>query len=350
MSVQISGGPLLPAARAVRVFSDRESWLEGRKIGGLGSSDVAAILGASPYRSPWDIYLERVLEREKPIDARAEKLFRRGHREEPRVLEDFAEEVGASSVVPLQFVIVDGPSPVSASIDSFVELDGWGWGIGEMKTDVSDARWGASGTVIETWTADARYIVREDYAAQTYSEILASGLDYGVLAVRRSLDDLRHYTFLADEKLLARMQERLAEWWYKHIVRGIQPDNDGSEACARAKERIYGVGRVRPKVTRDATAEEVALARELLTTKIEVQRLQDRERKLRSDLSDAIGDAYGIHWHGGPGGMSKALYVDVAGKTLVDADRLRAEFPEVYAKVAKTGEASRQVRLYMQEK
>lgn len=349
MSVQIANGPLLPAARAVRVFPDRDSWLAGRKTVGLGSSDVAAILGASPYRSPWDVYLERVLARDQHVDARTEKLFKRGHREEPRVLEDFAAEVGATSVLPMQFVIVDGPAPVSASIDSFVELEGWGWGIGEMKTDVSDATWGPSGAVIETWSADVRAIVREDYAAQTYSEILASGLDYGVLVVRRSLDDLRHYTLLADPALLERMRERLAEWWDEHIVKGVPPDNDGSEACARAKERIYGAGGVRPKVTREATPEETAIARELFTTKVEVQRLKDRESKLRNDLADVIANDYGIHWQG-PGGISKVLYVDVSGRDVIDADRLFAEHPEVYAKVARTTEAGRQVRLYLKEK
>lgn len=348
MSVQITNGPLLPAAKRVRVFDDRDTWLAGRREGGLGSSDVAAILGASPYRSPWDIYIERVLEHDKRVDARMEKLFKRGHREEPRVLEDFAEEVGAQ-VLPLQYVIVDGPTPVSASIDSFVNLEGWGWGVGEMKTDVSDATYGESGAVIETWTRDARAIVREDYAAQTYSEILASGLDYGVLAVRRSLDDLRHYTFLADAALLERMRQRLEEWWDRHIVKGEPPDNDGSEACARAKERIYGGDGKRSKTTREASPDEVVLSRELFTTKVEIQRLQDRERKLRNDLADVIGEGYGIHWNG-PGGLSKVLYIDVAGRELVDAELLRNEHPEVYAKVARTTDAGRQVRLYLKEK
>lgn len=347
MSVQIANGPLLPAARSVRVFSDRESWLAGRKAGGLGSSDVAAILGASAHRSPWDVYLERVLERERPVDARTERYFKRGHREEPRVLEDLAEEVAATSVLPMQFVIVDGPAPVSASIDSFVEIDQWGWGVGEMKTDVSDANWGPSGAVIETWSPAARAVVREDYAAQTYSEILASGLDYGVLAVRRSLDDLRHYFLVADPALLERMRQRLGEWWERHIVQGEPPENDGSEACARAKERIYGGAR--EKKTRPATPDEVAIARECFSTKVEIQRLQDRERKLRSDLADAIGEGYGLAWDG-PGGTSKALYIDVSGRELVDTDRLRREYPDVFAKVVKHTEPRREVRLYLQEK
>lgn len=342
--IQIANGPALPAARRVRIFQDRDQWVDGRKAG-LGSSDVAAILGVSPYRSGWDVYLERVLDRTPVADARREKYFSRGHREEPRILEDYAEEVGAVTM-PLQRVIVEGPAPIAVSPDSFVALDGE-WGLGECKTDRTFA-WGQSGTVIERWSPAARELVREDHAAQVYSQLIATGLPFGVLVVRRDMDDLRHFTVVADERLQARMLERLSEWWDRHVVRGEAPENDGSEACARAKELIFARGK-REKKTRLATAEERALARELVATKTEIQRLQDRERKLRNDLADAIGEGYGVHWDG-PGGTSKALYLDVSGRELVDVDKLRAKHPEVYAEVVRTTEPGRQIRLYMQEK
>lgn len=190
--------------------------------------------------------------------------------------------------------------------------------------------------------------MREDHAAQVYSQLIATGLPFGVLVVRRDMDDLRHFTLVADERLQARMLERLSEWWDRHVVRGEAPENDGSEACAKAKERLFSRGK-REKKTRPATDAERALARELVATKTEVQRLQDRERKIRNDLADAIGEGYGVHWEG-PGGTSKALYIDVAGRELVDVDRLRSRHPEVYAEVVKTTEPGRQIRLYMQEK
>ncbi len=344
MSVQILGGPLLPSARRVRMYEDRDTWVEGRKVG-LGSSDVAAILGVSPYRSPWDIYLERVLDRRPPPDARREKYYARGHREEPRILEDYADEVGAS-VMPLRQVIVEGPAPLAVSPDSFVALDGE-WGLGECKTDRTFA-WGPSGTVIERWTTAARELVREDHAAQVYSQLIATGLPFGVLAVRRDMDDLRHFVLVADERLQARMLERLGEWWQRHIVAGEPPENDGSEACAKAKERLYAGG-AREKKTRQATPDEVRLARELVAAKTEKQRFEDRERRLQSDLSDAIGEGYGLHFDGA-GGTSKVLYIDVAGRELVDTEKLRKEHPDVFAKVVKRTEPRREVRLYIQEK
>ena len=36
----------------------REEWLKARKLG-LGGSDMAAVLGLSPWRSPIDVWLDK---------------------------------------------------------------------------------------------------------------------------------------------------------------------------------------------------------------------------------------------------------------------------------------------------
>ena len=59
----------------------------------LGSSDISAILGLSPWKTPVDCYFEK-LGMGKPIDAAKEKLFKRGKRLEPIVLDMLAEERG----------------------------------------------------------------------------------------------------------------------------------------------------------------------------------------------------------------------------------------------------------------
>ncbi|MBZ0171584.1 MAG: YqaJ viral recombinase family protein, partial [Phycisphaerales bacterium] len=90
--IAIAQGPTLPAAVDVIVYPTEEAWREARGDG-PGSSDAAAILGASTKRGRWDVYAERVLGRRNTINA---KLARRGHREEARILEDYAEATGHS--------------------------------------------------------------------------------------------------------------------------------------------------------------------------------------------------------------------------------------------------------------
>lgn len=343
MPVAIAGGPVLPAARRVRVYPTREAWEAGRSEGGLGSSDIAAILGVSPYRGPWDVYTDRVLRQRQEVDPAKVKIFARGHREEPRILEDYAEETGAR-VLPVTQTTVDAAGlPLSVSPDAFVMVDG-AWGLGEAKTDTSGAGWGQSGAVIERWTPAARDLVREDYAAQCYAQMLATGLPFASLIVRRSLDDLRHFVLLRDEALLARIAEHVAAWWDRHVLRREPPENDGSEACLAAKARLYSAGDRKDKACRDALPDEVAIVHELVGVQAEIKALEARERKLKAELADVIGTAYGIQWPGG-----RAVFADSKGRTTIDADALRAQHPDVYAAVSRTSEPSRSLRLYVKE-
>ena len=42
----------------MNAFNEREQWLLQRRAG-LGGSDIGAILGLSPFRTPVDVYLEK---------------------------------------------------------------------------------------------------------------------------------------------------------------------------------------------------------------------------------------------------------------------------------------------------
>lgn len=60
----------------------------------LGGSDVAGILGISPWRTPLEVYLDKVQPRIKPVDPSKQKVFTRGQRMEPYVIDLLSEETG----------------------------------------------------------------------------------------------------------------------------------------------------------------------------------------------------------------------------------------------------------------
>jgi putative phage-type endonuclease len=60
----------------------------------IGGSDMAAIIGCSPWKTPYRLWLEKVGQYIEPIDAEREKLFRRGKLLEPVVLEMARQEYG----------------------------------------------------------------------------------------------------------------------------------------------------------------------------------------------------------------------------------------------------------------
>lgn len=68
------------------VQSDRRTY--------LGGSDCAAILGVSPWATPLDVFLEKTGQKVKTVDLAREKLFRRGKRLEPVVVDMLIEDEG----------------------------------------------------------------------------------------------------------------------------------------------------------------------------------------------------------------------------------------------------------------
>jgi predicted phage-related endonuclease len=60
----------------------------------IGGSDVAAILGISPWKTPLDVYLDKSQPRVETVDPARQRLFTRGQRMEPYVIDLLAEEEG----------------------------------------------------------------------------------------------------------------------------------------------------------------------------------------------------------------------------------------------------------------
>ena len=61
--------------------------------GYIGGSDAAAILGISPWKSPYQLYMEKVGEWQEEIDEKRERIFARGRRLEPIVVDMLVDEL-----------------------------------------------------------------------------------------------------------------------------------------------------------------------------------------------------------------------------------------------------------------
>ena len=93
---------------------NREDWLKQRKLG-IGGSDVAAVLGLSAFRTPTDVYLDKIGEAE-PRQATDSMHF--GQLLEAVVAKEFARRTGMkvqrvntrTSFIDLQTSLTDGLS------------------------------------------------------------------------------------------------------------------------------------------------------------------------------------------------------------------------------------------------
>ncbi len=104
---------------------------------GLGGSDVAAIAGCSPFKTPLDVFREKVLGQEEPSNP----LMEAGVRFEPFVVAAYAKQEGVDLSNPGRLI----KEWKRATVDALSERDGWGYVV-EGKTTGYGAVWGADGT------------------------------------------------------------------------------------------------------------------------------------------------------------------------------------------------------------
>jgi putative phage-type endonuclease len=100
-------------------YADREEWLAARRKG-LGGSDVPAVLGLSPWRTPLQVWAEKVgIEGGEELDSYP---LRRGSHMEGLLWEELAIDVpAATEALPQHFVIVEGAEPwMLYSPDAFI--------------------------------------------------------------------------------------------------------------------------------------------------------------------------------------------------------------------------------------
>ncbi len=304
MSVRL--GPIeLPNATDVRVYRSRPEWLMARQSC-LGASDVAKAFGWSPSAGPWTIWRSK---REPLGRDRQDFTQATGHHEEPRILEDHSRMTGLSHIGPLGSMIVFGPGSLGVTLDSLISDPEMGWGVGELKVDQSPYRWGRSESVIEKWTPAAAEIVREDYAAQVYAQMAATGLKWGRIIIRGKFDRVgvvRWYTLLEDLDLQASLVNQAAEWWERHIVQGEWPEIDETEACARAIARMFppaAEGR-----DRDATDQEVGQAEQVLALDRDLKAATAERDRLKHQLGAAMVESQHevLAWDGGKVRLQRA--------------------------------------------
>ena len=284
------------------------------RVARLGSSEVAAVLGLSKWKTAFGVWAAKVgLPGTDSTDSDGPR--RVGRYMESGILRWLADDLGAELVPAGGY---DTPWVVSARWP-FVGChpDGYLLHAGAAQPHI---RWGLAEakTASAPWPDDD---VPPGYWIQCQVGMALTGLpacDLGVLwPIARAFSRRR---IEPDDKTTHEVLERVSAWWERHVVREEPPAVDASDDARRWLLSAYPRERA---PLREATAEEATLAREVARLRAEIRERQDTERGLAHRLEAAIGD------HGGltlPGG--RATWRAQTSKR-VDVTRLRAERPEV---------------------
>ena len=279
----------------------RPEWLAWRRSG-LGASDIAAVLGISPWSSPWAVWADKVgllsLDDDSDDDDRE---F--GRRAELMISPWFADRTGyhvaatqlwaTSDDIPWMLATPDGavtdrdycthggdcpfpshprsvhgPWPLRTEDLDLLDLQGL-----EAKTEFDSKAWAE---------------IPVHYQAQGQQQMFTAGWErvwFAVLHGRR----FRVYVLDRDQADIDEMIERATEFWQHHVLGRVPPPIDGSEATLDALAAMYPHADLASRRELDHIQGTIA---DLALAKVELAEAKAKARGAEAVIRDAMEDAY----------------------------------------------------------
>ena len=287
-------------------------WLAKRKQG-IGGSDVAAICGLSPWKTPYQVYELKVGD---GIPQEQNDAMAYGMLMEPAIRQWYSNNTGRTVVVP-ELLVHPKYDFIIGSLDGIAD----GCRVWEGKTSRSNQDWGEPGS-------DEIPVY---YATQVQWYMMITALPVADVTVSFAGSLPVNYEVPADVELQEMLIEKAVEFW-KLVMSRTPPEPIGFfDAIAR-----FGRSSVAATVTAGRD-EEAAWAR-LKAIAREQKTLEEEAESLKSEIMKAM--------------RENDTLVDLAGKSLVtwkavkagttlDGKALQADMPDIYAKYLKPKVASR---------
>jgi len=300
----------------------RDEWLAKRREG-ITASEIAVILGISPFDSPFNLYYKKRGEIGEDFDNTAMSL---GRHLEPWIADRWAADHPEWKVAPSGlYVSLARP-----------------WQMCTPDRDLYDAEWydaltpeqlqaedidpqslleiKSSGTY-EGWGEDGTDEIPAYYRAQVLWQLDTLGLaEAHVTCLFLSTRQRRDYVVAWDEADVLLMREAAREF-LDRVERGDAPPIDHTPATTAALRELYPLGD-------DDTETEVPadLAAEYRAARAALDQARERYDLAVNRLRAAMGDARRALTPDGDPVASRSVYE----RTGVDTRRLRADYPDAY--------------------
>lgn len=284
---------------AAEKFPDRAEY--------LGASELAAVLGLNPWRSPLDVYLEK-RGAVPPADLSDNQAVHFGNVLEDVVAQEFSRRTGLEVRRDNRELVHPRLPFVRGHIDR--RIVGQKAGL-ECKT----AGIRMAGQFGEAGTDE----VPPSYLIQCAAYLAITGFDEWHLAVLIAGNDFRTYRIPRDEELIAGIEARTKTFW-ACVQAGRPPE-------ARSLDDIKALYPTDAGTEIQATADLVSRCTSLAEVRRDIKELEAAEDALKLEVQKAMGDHARLI---GPDGKPLATWTTTISKRL-DTKRLEADHPDLCA-------------------
>lgn len=253
--------------------------LEARQ-GGIGGSDLAAVLGLSPYKTPLDLYNEKLGLVELP-DLSSNEAVHFGNVLEDVVADEFGRRTGLKPRRNNQHLVHKDHPFMLANIDRAIVGTPFGKKCGlECKTSdkwaaMNSDLWGP-GAVFEYNSEGELVIAQYDdqvpdwYLMQCVHYMAVTDSDLWFLAVLIGGNDFRIYTIWRDTELEAMAIKRAAKFWNDHVLTQTPP----APSNVVDLETLYAKD----------NGQSVIATPEIINVWAEIKELQDQKKAIETRL------------------------------------------------------------------
>src|SRR5690606_34747146 len=208
-------------AKVLTIDMSREEWLRERKKG-IGGSDASVILGFNPWKSPFELYIEKTSDVIEEIDNEA---IYWGNTLEDIVAEEFTRRTGKKVRRRNQIFKHKEYDWMIANIDRDVVGER---ALLECKT--------TSAFNLDAWEGDEippaymcqlqHYMAVLDYE-KAYIAVLIGGQKFVWKEIKR------------DDEIIELMIEHEKNFWENHVLKGVPPEIDGSNSASELLAKMY---------------------------------------------------------------------------------------------------------------
>ncbi len=283
--------------------TNHAKWLETRNAG-IGGSDASVIMGLNPYKSPYQLWLEKTGQAEAP-DLSGNQYIYWGHKNEANIADWFQEDTG-KKVRKLGTLRSRAHPFMIANVDRAVMGEDAGL---EIKTaGVSQAK---------KWKGDE---IPDAYYCQCLHYLAVTGASRWYIAVLIGGNEALYKTVERNEEDIKALIQAEADFW--HLVEtNTPPPVDGSASCAAAlSERFKGGGE---SILLPSEAEKVIESLEddkaiLDSLKNQISLKENKLKELLGDAEEGSTDRFRVVWK------------STSGRASVPLAKVKKTAPDIY--------------------
>jgi len=256
----------------------REEWLSLRQHG-IGGSDAAAVLGLSSYKTPLDVYLEKIA----PVapDVPPTPRMKAGLKLEQTVADWYEEESGYKVQRDNKVRIHPDYNFLIANLDRVIlPKNGEGRGVLEIKTTSS---WYAKG-----WEAT----LPMEFYAQLQHYLNVTGYTWGEFAILIDGYDFQRFKVERDDNFIQTANEVMLNFWERNVLAHVPPPPK-TEADLKGLYPESTEGEVL-----EAAGETYEAYQQLVALKSEIKTRDIAAEQLEFAIKLAMGPAESLEYNG----------------------------------------------------